>query len=198
MSNYKKATQIVNYLLSHSQNGQLDKWSLVKLAYFADRYHLRKYGRTVSQDKYIAMQKGPVGSLIKDVIECTDYLGDQEAEYVQTYIKQNPENKNILSKVQTTDLDQFSESDIEALNFSINNYGRFSATELIDLTHIYPEWSKFKERLSADSVSEDMDFSDFFDNPEGLKNDKFEDDTASLNLSYEIFKEYVSSSKNFS
>ncbi len=197
MSNYKKVTQIINYLLSHSQNGQLDKWSLVKLAYFADRYHLRKYGRTVSQDKYIAMQKGPVGSLIKDVIECTDYLGDDEVKYVQTYIRQNPENKNILSKVQITDLEQFSDSDIEALNFSINNYGQLTATQLIELTHLYPEWSKFKDRLYADSVSEDMNLSDFFDNPEGLTNDKFKTDSASLNLSHEIFKEYVSGSKNF-
>jgi len=37
---YKKATQAINYLVK-KEGGTIDKLKLIKLVYFADRYHLR-------------------------------------------------------------------------------------------------------------------------------------------------------------
>jgi len=43
--------------------------ALLKLAFFADRYHLRNYARPISGDIYYAMKLGPVPSALKDIID---------------------------------------------------------------------------------------------------------------------------------
>ncbi|MDR0977586.1 MAG: SocA family protein [Endomicrobium sp.] len=42
---------------------------LLKLMFFADRYHLRHFGFVASGDKYFAMKNGPVASGTKDVLQ---------------------------------------------------------------------------------------------------------------------------------
>ena len=42
--------------------------TLFKLLFFADRYHLRMYGSTITRDKYVAMEMGPVPSMTKTLV----------------------------------------------------------------------------------------------------------------------------------
>ena len=65
---YKKATQAINYF-TKKEGGQIEKLKLIKLVYLADRFHLRKYGRPIMNDTYLAMPLGPVGSSVKDIAE---------------------------------------------------------------------------------------------------------------------------------
>ena len=57
--NYKdaKVVQALDYLVT-SLKGGCSKLNLLKLVYLADRYHLRKFGRTVTGDSYRAMPAG--------------------------------------------------------------------------------------------------------------------------------------------
>ena len=57
--NYKdaKVVQALDYLVT-SLKGGCSKLNLLKLVYLADRYHLRKFGRTVTGDSYRAMPYG--------------------------------------------------------------------------------------------------------------------------------------------
>jgi uncharacterized phage-associated protein len=187
----------VNYLVQSNPSHELDKWSVVKLAYLADRYHLRKYGRTVSGDLYVAMKKGPVGSLIKDVVECTDYLGDGNAKYVKSFIQRKDTDTNIITSASEVDLDQFSKTDMEALDFAIKNFSQYSKEELIEITHKYPEWSKFESRLNADSAQEKMDYQDFFLNPKDYANDLFVENETLLASSREMYSENEKNSQIF-
>ena len=61
MFSYKKSVEILAWLL-RKYNGAASKILLIKLLFFADKYHLRKYGRTVSSDEYRAMNFGPVAT----------------------------------------------------------------------------------------------------------------------------------------
>lgn len=45
---------------------ELDQYKAVKLLYLADREHLRRFGRPITFDKYVAMKFGPVGSAAYD------------------------------------------------------------------------------------------------------------------------------------
>lgn len=69
---FKKATQALNYL-AKKFGGNINKMQAIKLIYFADRYHLRKYGRPVTNDEFVAMGYGPVGSKTKDIAENTPF-----------------------------------------------------------------------------------------------------------------------------
>lgn len=52
----------------------------LQLVYFADRYHLRKFGRPITNDEYFAMPYGPVASGAKDIAEGSIGLSTHESK----------------------------------------------------------------------------------------------------------------------
>src|SRR3989344_147428 len=142
---YKKAIQAINYL-SQKEGGRIDKLKLIKLIYFADRYHIRKYGRPIINDVYFAMPLGAVGSSVKDIAGFLN-LPEEELNYAKKFI--DGEEKYTIKSISGTDLDIFSKSDVEALDFAYSNFGGYKASKLVDICHAYPEWEKFKTALDA-------------------------------------------------
>ena len=49
---YKKAVQAINFF-ARKNGGKITKLEVLKLIFFADRYHLRKYGRPITNDQYL-------------------------------------------------------------------------------------------------------------------------------------------------
>jgi 6-pyruvoyl-tetrahydropterin synthase len=75
------------------------------------------------------------------------------------------ENHKIESKTET-DLDVFSDSEIEVLNIAYTEYGNMNSFDLAELSHDFPEWKKHEEKLTNKlSTRELMDYDDFFKNP---------------------------------
>lgn len=160
---YKKAVQSINYLIS--KLGKPIKYmKILKLIYFADRYHLRKYGRTVSGAVYYGMKYGPVASEVKDVLNITAQEDDVENAYKNKFIKYM--KKYLIGSLKEPDFDEFSESDIEALDFSLKYFSKFDQYELANITHLYPEWENKKNFLSEQNRRFNIDIMDFFENPD--------------------------------
>lgn len=159
---HKKATQGLNFYAIKS-SGFINKMKAIKLMYFADRYHLRKYGRPITNDEYIAMSYGPVNSGVKDIAEESEFLGDSEKDYADKFIRKM-DHYNYKS-IKEVDEDIFSESDIEALKFAWDKFGKYDQFELAELTHKYPEWEKHKIALES-STRVHMDYKDFIEDPE--------------------------------
>jgi len=163
---HKKAAQALNYF-ANKNGGKINKLKALKLIYFADRYHLRKYGRLITNDIYFAMQLGPVASSTKDIVEGSEFLDTSEKEYAKCYFSLKP--KYLLVSNKPVDLDVFSDSDIEALNFAWERFGHIEKFKLADLTHKYPEWKRTEKSLRL-SPRIQMDLLDFFDDPtEGIE-----------------------------
>jgi uncharacterized phage-associated protein len=56
MNNYtNKIVQVIAYLLQ--KEGQMDYLKIIKLIFFADKLHIKKYGRLITDDSYYAMDK---------------------------------------------------------------------------------------------------------------------------------------------
>ncbi|OGP53603.1 MAG: hypothetical protein A2Y65_02700 [Deltaproteobacteria bacterium RBG_13_52_11] len=139
-----KIIQALCYLLSKVKKA--DKLKLVKLLYLADKYHIIRYARTVSNDEYWAMDYGPVGSTAKDILGFDREFLSKEFEYAEKMLTKVSQN----FFVQGTDcaieeLNKLSETDIEALDFVAEKFGSLSTHQLIKLTHRYPEWAQYKE-----------------------------------------------------
>lgn len=158
----EKSTQALNFFAKQA-GGKINKMKALKLVFLADRYHLRKYGRFVTNDSYIAMRHGPVPSATRDILESNDYLGDIEKKYAAQYIE--PVDNWTFKSIHTPDTRVFSESDIEALEFVWKNFGRYDQFELRDITHTYPEWAKFEEQVSTPGSCRQMDILDFLLEP---------------------------------
>lgn len=163
---HRKATQALNFF-AHRSGRSINKMKALKLVYFADRYHLRKYGRPVVGDEYVAMNYGPVASGTKDVAEMSDFLGEEEARYAKKFIEPS-ESGLAYSSVADVDEKVFSESDREALRFAWGRFGRVEKYALSKLTHRYPDWKKHEAALKSKVVSRvPMNYRDFLQDPEG-------------------------------
>src|SRR5438045_2739639 len=60
----EKNIAVAHYVLGRLEDCESNNMYLLKLIFFADRYHIRKYLRPVTADSYFAMERGAVASEI--------------------------------------------------------------------------------------------------------------------------------------
>lgn len=186
-----KVTQSLGFLLSLDDNHRMNKLKLVKLVWAADRYHLRKYGRTVTDTEYFALPHGPVSSLTLDVIDNDEVaLYSEDISFIAEHITPWENDKNEIVLYNGTDDDCLSETDKEALRFAWETFGDKDPFELADnITHQYPEWSKFHEHfdLNNERSRKQIDLNDFFENP--ARDDYFSISSEVLSASREVYEQ---------
>ena len=128
---------------------------------------MRKYGRLIADDKFVAMKHGPVASLAYDIMkENFSHINDnKDKKYIQEMFK-SVDKWNIKTKINIEEYDELSDSDIEALDFTIKHFGAMGEWELVEETHNYPEWKKHKNEINEDIKQIPMDTIDLFgENP---------------------------------
>ncbi len=144
---FKKAVQAVNYILRSVPKKHLGKLEVLKIVFLADRYHLRKYGRMITNDDYWAMQYGPVASCVKDITEVGDFLDPAEKTYVSKFLE--PVYTHQVKSISDVDLDELSQTDREALSEACGLRTRVS--DLVEFTHQFPEWQKHQQGLALNA-----------------------------------------------
>jgi uncharacterized phage-associated protein len=129
-----KATQVAAYFL-RLRGGQMHYIKLIKLLYLTDREALIRWGATVTTDRHVSMDNGPVTSRILNLITedrskpiWAEYISAPMGEYEVRLLKEAPTDK--LSRAE------------EALLYEIfQTYGHRNRWELIDnVMHKLPEW----------------------------------------------------------
>ena len=144
MIDTSKIIQALCYILGKVNTA--DKLKLIKLLYLTDKYHIIRYARTVTNDEYWAMDYGLVGSTAKDILGFDPEFLSGEFEYAYKMLKRVDQHCFTQGTYCTIEeLDKLSETDIEALDFVTEKFGHLNTTDLINLTHRYPEWAQYKE-----------------------------------------------------
>ena len=154
---YEKIVQMINFFARRMRDNKITMLPCLKIIFLADRYHLRMYGRTITGDRYVAMQYGPVASNSKKTFQFLD-IPDEVSEYASLYL--TPEEENTIVSVRDADLDVFSETDLEAMNAALKVF-RETRSPIVAFTHCFPEWSKHENALKRVKV-QNMDLADFF------------------------------------
>ncbi|MDP3988864.1 MAG: Panacea domain-containing protein [bacterium] len=182
---YKKAVQALNYF-AQKKDGTINKMKAIKLVYFADRLHMRKYGRPIVGDDYWAMKLGPVGSCTKRVAELD--TPPTVSAYIKRYIQPGDDRKQSLISKKPVDVSLFSNTDLECLDMVYIALGDRDQFELAELSHTYPEWKKHEQELRDGKKRVHMDYADFFSGAQ--KGDVlFDQKKTDLALAQEIFQE---------
>jgi uncharacterized phage-associated protein len=165
--NIKKIVQILGYL--QRKTAIVDKIVLIKLLFFADRLHLRRHFYLITLDTYYALKNGPAASETLNVINKNDdYIdfSDKEIAKILSKIKIANNTQRIIDE---RDTDYLSEYEMEALDFSCETFGKFSKDSLIEITHDYPEWKRYKNYfengMGLSKPSKLVNINDFFSNP---------------------------------
>lgn len=138
-----KIVQALDYLASAVPGGGCSKLILLKLVFLADRYHLRKFGRTVTGDSYRAMTYGPVAQRVRKVIETvSDIPGAADC------LENRPMNGHeVLYSVRAPDLSYISESEREALDAAARQLALHD--NIVAFTHTFPEWKRHEADVKA-------------------------------------------------
>jgi uncharacterized phage-associated protein len=132
----KKAIEVIRYIVN---NGINDIYHIVKVMYFADKFHLENYGLLITDDRYTAMEFGPVPSEMYDIIKG---IKRTEEKYHGFYVR----GHDIFSS-SLPDMDYLSKSDRKALDFAIDEIINLSFNELKEKSHdsAYNETPEGKE-----------------------------------------------------
>lgn len=154
-------------MLEHLLNrvgGTYNYMALLKLAFFADRYHVRNHARPVSMDTYYAFRYGPAGSMLKNIL--LEYQDMFDA--APPIVKVGYDVKLIPGRAEKVDLDQFSKSDLKAMEFSLQHFsGAGGPFTISDITHAYPEWAQYAALLQTRKTPHRINYEDFLKEPEG-------------------------------
>lgn len=176
------------YILSKIDKA--DKIKLIKLIYLADKYHLIHYGRTITNDEYYAMEYGPVGSTVKDVLSFDSInLYQEELAYAEKLLEKVDSN-TFIAKETDIELEMLSETDIEALNFVIEKFASMNQWKLKDYTHKYPEWYQheylFRNRRTKREKIDTSELFSLLDNdPIGMPENHIEESKKILTGNYD-------------
>lgn len=183
--NEKKLIQALDFF-AFKEGGEISKIKSYKLLWLADRYHLRKFGRMITNDGYFAMPKGIVPTEAKHIMDEKSTL--KCGQYIKDYLQISGKATSYKS-CQEPNMRVFSKTDVDALNAVWASYGSMDEKELSMMSHEFPEWKRFEalikapEELSSYSICID----DFFENFKDETN-MFVDDAELLELTKELYK----------
>jgi len=127
-----------------------------KVMFYAEKWHLNRYGRPIFADTYIAMPQGPVPSTVKNFID-ENWLRVEKPEKFDEKVR--IEVSKGLRRLHVTggpDLNRLSQSDQECLADAVKFCLALSPDELSSISHEEKSW------LNADT-NRPMDYVDFID-----------------------------------
>lgn len=153
--NIKKALEAILYIASACP--EVGFHTICKLFFYADIYHINKYGRPVFGDEYKALPYGPVPRTTYDILKEDPLLMEAlDEEHPFAVIKKG--SKPMVIPKREAQLEYFSKSDIEALDYAIKNYSSMSFKDLTNVSHDHPAWK------NARFYGDVMKYEDFISN----------------------------------
>jgi hypothetical protein len=160
--NIEKIVQIFSYIQNVSKT--TSKLNLIKYLFFADRIHIRQYFSFISLDNYVALKYGPVASSSLDILnKSKDHLSNfayDELKFLNN-IKMINQSKRIIEPIGT---DLLSNNEKHSIDSAVHIFG---GKPLVELSHDYPEWKRYKELFDNQWISiHPIDIDDFFKNPD--------------------------------
>lgn len=164
--NYRKAVQLLIFFGNKmNEVGETpNKLKAIKLIWLSDRYLLRHYARTITRDKYFAMPLGPVPSNTYDLFKKVSLATPAKVNFDNNIKSLNKYSYRVTGNFNP---DVFSKVERNIINELWNAYGHMPAQALSILSHKFPEWKRYEERLNKNHCKAyPMELEDFFINVE--------------------------------
>jgi uncharacterized phage-associated protein len=179
---FEKAKAAFLYLASKDIPA-LDKYKICKLLFLADKYHLVKYGRPITGDKYCALPYGPIPSAFLNIIDGViggQLLIPEVASLSEaTELDRQYENPRFKAKA-AYDASKLSQSDLMAIDHVVADFASMGFAELKAITHSMVAYKRAWAEKPQDRNAADMDFEAFFDEDSdavaGAREEMLEDD----------------------
>jgi len=142
-------SKILNVTLYFLQKlGPISKTKMMKLLFFADFLHVKKYNKPITWAAYYRLPKGPAPSYFLDIINSViNKIPNVQEDDIERFCKVIQMKRNLfniegyyLCPIKKPDMDELSESDKEVIDEIIIEYGHKNAGQLWRFTHKHPAW----------------------------------------------------------
>lgn len=179
---FEKAQAALLYFCSRDV-AALDKYKICKLLFLADKYHLVKYGRPITGDKYCALAYGPIPSHTLDILNeviSGQFTSDCAAELNKHVTLDRHYVNPRFAATSAYDASQLSQSDVMALDHVVVTFGRMGFDQLKAITHEMFAYKRAWSEKPEDRSAGDMRFEEFFEQDSdavaGAQDEMVEDD----------------------
>jgi uncharacterized phage-associated protein len=151
----EKIKSVILFITNNLEKRDLHR--IFKILYFAEKKHIAKYGRTILNENFIKMEKGPVPSLIYDLFKQNKPKAITNTEYSAFYNAFKLSGYNV-TPLESPNMEYISKSNIECLLESISENALLSFNELTEKSHD-SAWEKSNGVISEIdmAISEDVD-----------------------------------------
>ncbi|PWC18100.1 Panacea domain-containing protein [Brenneria corticis] len=142
MFSENKTAQMAGYLLL-KRGGRMAYIKLMKLLYLADREYMLTYGYSMTGDRAVSMDNGPVLSKTYDLLKSGS--PQEESPWSEWIAGEKDYEVSIKKQVRGLDddeaFDELSRADLRILDKVFSEFGGYKRFELCDLTHkMCAEW----------------------------------------------------------
>lgn len=124
-------------LFLRRRGGEMKHLKLVKLMYLADREALKRWGHSITGDRYVSMKYGPVLSTVLDLIH--EEAPGATSAWGRHIVESAPHTVKLVEEFPSDSLSQAEEELAEEI---FREYGKMNRWKLVDLTHGFPEFKK--------------------------------------------------------
>ncbi len=111
---------------------------LLKLLYLADRTALQRFGRPITFDRYVSMDKGPVPSRTCDLIRGEP--SPHENSFWREHIVEAPDDRYSVVLRDDAPGHQLSPAEEQIIDEIFAEFGHWSRWDLVKYTHTLPEY----------------------------------------------------------
>jgi Protein of unknown function (DUF4065) len=150
-----KAVEALAFIANESPG--LSPFYVSKTFFFAEKWHINRFGRPIIADTYIAMINGPVPSTVKNYLD-EDWKWAMEPEGFREAVAIRFQGglRRLMPGTRKPNLGVLSETDMACLREAIAFCGSKTMRELSDLTHFDKSWQNA-------GTNGPMDYADFVD-----------------------------------
>jgi len=152
MNNFRlslpKLKAIILYFANNTDTKYLGKVKLMKLFYFLDFMHVKKYGSPVTYDTYVNLDRGPIPSFIKNIVDSS--ADEPQKSSLSDIIKfETPSGtimKRVLPKRDFTEQDAglFTQTELEVLKEVTRLYSNKNTDYVEKKSHDEAPWKETK------------------------------------------------------
>lgn len=128
-----KATQAAALFIKLC-GSSIDQIRLMKLLYYAEREALKRWGRPITFDSYVSMNRGPVLSQTLDLM----HEEDETVSFWHRFISA-PQNYQ-LTLINDPGMNSLSQAEINLIKEIYDEYKDIDKWDLCKMSHELPEW----------------------------------------------------------
>lgn len=168
----KKIANAIIYFIDNNVHN-LGFTKLMKLCFYADKYHLEEYGKAIFNHSYTKMPRGPVPTWLYSIIRTSvsgtyDYDFQEEVNIFNDYVdishqKNGNYEQYIFTKKQDFNNKFFSKTQLKILDKVIESFKTITAAELSELSHQTYAWKnvEMNEQITYESMVDDEETSQY-------------------------------------